>query len=83
VTASADVRARRRFDELKAAGQAVTFEDVLDEVKKRDARDMDRADAPLKPAVDAKLIDTSDMSIDEALAVAVAVVEAALKGDRT
>ena len=79
VTASAEVRARRRFDELRAAGQAAEYDDVLDEVRRRDARDMGRADAPLRPAPDAVVIDTSDMSIDEAVGAAVAAVGAALE----
>ena len=80
VTADAEIRARRRFDELQTSGQIVDFEDVLDEVKKRDARDMDRADAPMRAADDAAIIDTSDMSIDEALAAAEAIVRAKLEG---
>ena len=74
VTASADVRAKRRFDELRSRGIDDTFEDVLADVKARDARDMDRAEAPLKPAQDAILIDTSEMSIDAAVAAAIAAI---------
>ena len=80
VTASAEVRARRRFDELRASGQAAEFDDVLDEVLKRDARDVGRADAPMRAAADAVLIDTSEMDIETALAAAVAVVAAGLEG---
>ena len=79
VTASAECRAERRFRELKEAGQAARLEDVLDEVRKRDARDMGRADAPLRPAEDAVTIDTTDMSIEEAVAVAEAAVRAKLE----
>lgn len=75
VTASAEIRARRRFLELTAAGKVVSLEDVLADVKARDARDMNRLEAPLKPAEDAVLIDTSDLSIEEALAAALAVIE--------
>jgi len=82
VTAGADVRARRRFEELRAAGQAADFQDVLDEVKKRDARDMGRADAPMRAAEDAVQLDTSQLDIDDALAAAVAVVEARLEGQK-
>ena len=71
VTASAETRAHRRWLEL--GGEAAQ---VLAEVKERDARDMGRADAPLKPAGDALVIDTSDMGIDEAVVAAVAVVAA-------
>ena len=74
VTASAECRAERRWKELSEAGQGGAFEDVLDEVKRRDARDMDRADAPLRPAGDAVIIDTTEMSIEEAVAAAETVV---------
>jgi len=77
VTASSQVRAQRRFDELRAAGQVADFEGVLDEVRKRDARDMEREDAPLKPADDAAILDTSALSIEDAIAAAVEIVGAA------
>ncbi len=72
VTASAEVRAERRYQELADKGMDVTRDEVLADVKARDDRDMNRAEAPLKPAMDAVLIDTSDLSIEAAL-------EAALK----
>lgn len=75
VTARPEVRAHRRW--LEVGGDAVR---VLAEVKERDARDVGRADAPLRPAEDAVLIDTSVMSIDEAVAAAIAVVAAPLAG---
>ncbi|WP_295070399.1 d(CMP) kinase [Tabrizicola sp.] len=75
VTASPEVRAHRRWLEL--GGDAAR---VLAEVRERDARDMGRADAPLRPAADAVLIDTSDLGIDEAVAAAVAIVAARLSG---
>jgi CMP/dCMP kinase len=75
VTASPEVRAHRRW--LEVGGDAAL---VLAEVKERDARDMGRADAPLKPAADAVLIDTSDLGIDEAVASAIALVAARLSG---
>ena len=78
VTASAECRARRRFDELVANGQSAAYDEVLDEVKKRDARDMGRSDAPLKPAGDATVIDTTDMDIDAAVAEAVRSIEGKL-----
>ena len=80
VTAGAEVRAQRRFDELRSSGQHVEFEDVLGEVKKRDARDMGRADAPMRAAEDAHVIDTSDMSIEDALAAAEAIVSRKWEG---
>lgn len=73
VTASAEVRAHRRW--LEVGGDETR---VLAEVRERDARDMGRADAPLRAADDAVVIDTSDLSIDEAVARAVALVEARL-----
>ncbi|SEW00341.1 cytidylate kinase [Aliiroseovarius sediminilitoris] len=76
VTASAEVRAERRYLELADKGLDVTREDVLADVIERDKRDSDRAEAPLKPADDAITIDTSEMSIDQAVAKAVAVIEA-------
>ncbi|MDU8926003.1 (d)CMP kinase [Alisedimentitalea sp. MJ-SS2] len=74
VTASAEVRAERRFLELDAKDIEVTRESVLADVKERDARDSERSHAPLKPADDAVMIDTSEMSIDEAVATAIAAV---------
>jgi cytidylate kinase len=76
VTASAEVRARRRYDELLAKGHEVTLEDVLADVQSRDARDSDRATAPLIPAEGAVVLDTSELSIDEAVATAIAAVQA-------
>jgi cytidylate kinase len=76
ITASAEVRARRRFLELQAKGQASALEEVLADVKIRDDRDMNRAEAPLRPAEDAVVIDTSELVIDEAVACALRVIEA-------
>ncbi|MBI1415986.1 MAG: (d)CMP kinase [Limimaricola sp.] len=76
VTASPECRAQRRLDELAAKGIAGTFETILAEVRARDARDSERATAPLKPAADAVMLDTSDLSIEEAVARAVAEVAA-------
>ena len=78
VTASAEVRARRRWLELGGDAAPKSFADVLAEVRERDARDMGRADAPLRPASDAVTLDTSELSADEAVAVACAAVKAAL-----
>ena len=76
VTASAEVRARRRFDELCAAGTAISYEQVLADVRERDARDRARAEAPLVAAADAVTIDTTDMSIDAAIDAAIAAIDA-------
>lgn len=73
VTASPEVRAHRRW--LEVGGDEAR---VLAEIRERDARDMGRADAPLRPAADAVRIDTSAMGIDEAVAAACAVVAARL-----
>jgi cytidylate kinase len=80
VTASAEVRAERRFLELTGTGHTVTRAEVLADVKARDARDMDRAEAPLKPAQDAILVDTSDMSIEAAIQSAIAAIDAKRAG---
>ncbi|MGB3245597.1 MAG: d(CMP) kinase [Sulfitobacter sp.] len=76
VTASAEVRAQRRYAELSSKGMNVTPEVVLADVVARDARDMGRADAPLKPADDAVQIDTTDMPIDQAVAAVIEIIEA-------
>jgi cytidylate kinase len=68
VTASADERARRRYKQLIAKGISVTMESLLREIQERDARDAGRAAAPLKPAVDAVILDTTDLSIEAAIA---------------
>lgn len=75
VTASAEERARRRHAEMLARGVAVTYDAVLADIHSRDARDTGRADAPLRQADDALLLDNSDMDIEEAIAAAIAFVE--------
>lgn len=65
LTASANVRAKRRYDEYRAKGMDCDYEEILNTVKKRDMQDMTRAIAPLKQAGDAVLLDTSDLSIEE------------------
>lgn len=65
VTASPEVRAQRRVDELKAKGENVSYEDVLDSVKRRDHIDSTRAISPLRQAEDALVLDNSHMSIEE------------------
>lgn len=76
VTASAEVRARRRTDELVAKGRTVDYATILSEVKARDERDSGRAEAPLRPAEDAALIDTSELAPGEVLARALEIVAA-------
>ena len=77
VTASPEVRARRRTDELRAKGRPVDYETILAEVRERDRRDAGRTVAPLKPAADARLLDTSEMGIEDAFRAACAIVDAA------
>jgi cytidylate kinase len=80
VTASPDVRARRRHAEMLSRGVDVTFDAVLADVHARDARDTGRADAPLLRAPDAMLLDNSDMPREAAIAAAIAFVEARARG---
>jgi cytidylate kinase len=80
VTATPEVRARRRYDELLRMGMSVHLEDVLLDIQARDARDSGRTTAPLRAAEDAQLLDTSAMSIEAAVAEAVAGVERRLAG---
>ena len=75
VTASPEVRAKRRFDEIIHNGGTADFETILADVKRRDERDSGRADSPLKPAADAHLLDTSTMSIEAAFQAARSIIE--------
>jgi cytidylate kinase len=75
VTASDEVRADRRWAELRGRGAEVTRAEVLEDIRRRDLRDSTRADAPLRAAGDAKLIDTTELSIDEAVRIAIGFVE--------
>jgi cytidylate kinase len=75
VTASAEVRAQRRVRELLERGMPAHYEDVLADIRARDARDGSRAVAPLKPAADAIILDTSDLDREAAIAEAVRLVE--------
>lgn len=68
LTASAEERAMRRLRELEAKGVNTSFEEVLEDMKKRDAQDSSRAAAPLVPADDAVILDSSSMSFDETVA---------------
>jgi cytidylate kinase len=75
LTASPEVRAQRRFDELTAKGEKVSFEQVLRDQAERDARDTTRAVSPLRPADDAVIIDTDTLSIDDELALILSYME--------
>lgn len=77
VTAAPEVRAERRFKQLLGQGEAVTYEDILADIVKRDARDGGRADSPMRPADDSVLLDTSEMTIEQATDAARRIVEAA------
>jgi cytidylate kinase len=80
VTASPQVRARRRALELRQAGETVNEAEILADILRRDERDTHRAISPLKPAADAHLLDTTHLGIDAAFRAAVAIVEAARAG---
>jgi cytidylate kinase len=77
VTARPEVRAERRWKQLQAQGEAVSLEDVLTDIRRRDDRDGGRDTAPMRPAADAVLLDTSEMTIDHAADAARRIVEAA------
>ena len=80
VTASAEVRARRRTDELVAKGRNVDYEQILAEVRERDERDSGRSTAPLKAAPDAHLLDTSELDIEAAFQAALTVIDGKIAG---
>ena len=79
VTATPEVRAQRRYAELRKIGLDVHFPDVLADIRSRDERDEGRAAAPLRAAEDADLLDTSDMTISAAVQRAIALVEARIR----
>lgn len=75
VTARAEVRAKRRFLECQARGEGVTFDDILADILRRDERDASRGSAPMRPASDADLLDTSDLDIEAAFDAAVGLIK--------
>ncbi len=75
ITATPEVRAMRRFKEFEAKGMRTSFETVLEDMRIRDERDSKRAAAPMKPAADAIIFDTSDLSIDEVVEKACKIIE--------
>ena len=77
VTASPEVRAERRFRQLQGQGEAVVYEDILADIRRRDERDSARAASPLIQAADAALLDTTQMSISQAADAARRIVEEA------
>lgn len=78
LTASAEVRAKRRFDELIAKGQDVTFEETLRDVNERDYRDSHRETAPLRQAADAVQADTSGLDFDQSVELVCGIIRKAL-----
>jgi cytidylate kinase len=80
VTASPEVRARRRAVEFRASGKSIDEAAVLADIKARDERDMNRAAAPLRQAADAVLLDTTELDIDAAVRAAIDIVEAVRAG---
>ncbi len=84
LTASAEKRAERRHKELVEKGESISFEEVLEDIKKRDEQDMNRETAPLKQAEDAILVDTSELTLEESIdAVYNTVVNKTLKQEKT
>ena len=79
ITASPEVRAMRRYKQFQQKGDPTTYEEVLAQTKERDARDSSRSSAPMKPADDAVIIDTSDMSINDVYEKAQEIIEAKKK----
>lgn len=75
LTASIDLRAKRRYYQLIASGEKVVFENVLSEMKKRDMQDMNRKISPLKQADDAILLDTSKLSLEESIESVLKIIE--------
>ncbi len=75
VTATAESRASRRYIELTGYGIGITEDAVLKEIRERDRRDSERPISPLKPADDALLLDTTELDIDKAFEVAVALID--------
>ncbi len=80
VDAKPEIRAERRHKELLGYGEEISFETVLAQLQERDARDMGRKDAPLKPAEDAHYLDSSHLSIDEAFKGACRIIDAVMAG---
>ncbi|MEL7691283.1 d(CMP) kinase [Citromicrobium bathyomarinum] len=82
VTASLDARTDRRFAEMQAQGRDITRAEVREQIERRDERDMNRKDAPLKPASDAFVLDTTALDKTASITAAIEVVENARGGPR-
>lgn len=81
LTASAEERAQRRYKQLIAKGESVNLAALLEDIKLRDERDMNRVVAPLRPAADAQVVDTTGMSVDVVFQTVYAAVQAGLKSE--
>ena len=79
VTADLRPRVERRLAELKKRGEDITYEELERQIAERDARDINRADSPLRQASDAHLLDTTSLSIEASVEAACRIVDAALK----
>jgi cytidylate kinase len=80
VTASLDARTQRRLAELRNRGEAIEFEQLRAQIAERDERDINRAEAPLRQAEGAFLLDTSNLSVEQSVAAAIAIIEQAQGG---
>jgi CMP/dCMP kinase len=78
LTASAEARAERRYKQLKDKGMGVSLHDLFLSIQTRDEQDMNRAAAPLRPAADALLVDSTEMALDEVFALVLAAARASL-----
>ena len=81
LTASPEVRAKRRYDELIQKGEKVEFSDVLADLIQRDEQDMNRPVAPLKPSEQSVIVDTSELDLEQAVAAMKSVVDSVILGD--
>lgn len=79
VTASAEIRANRRFLELKTSGSSTSEAQVLEDTRERDRRDAERTLSPMRPAADAHLLDTSNLSIEAAFGEAVRIIDKSMR----
>jgi CMP/dCMP kinase len=80
VTASLDARTQRRLAELRNRGEAIEFEQLRAQIAERDERDINRAEAPLRRAEGAFLLDTTDLTVEQSVAAAIAIIEQARGG---
>lgn len=79
ITANSETRARRRYNQMKSLNKDVTYDDILESIKRRDQRDETRAAAPTQRAVDAHIIDTSDLTLEEVIDKALSLIKSAIK----